>query len=115
MFSRLSTRIFAAVSTLASLIAAGTVIFHYMEKWTWIEAFYFSVTTLTTVGYGDLHPTTDLTRLITAIFVLAGVAVALAALSIIGGEYLAGREKQILETRNRLDERRKQRKKLTSR
>ena len=49
----------------------------------WIQSFYFSVVTLTTVGYGDLHPTTEVSRLFTALFVLLGVAIVLVSLGII--------------------------------
>lgn len=62
-----------ALSSIGLLIGGGTVIFHTMEDWTWIQSFYFTVVTLTTVGYGDLTPSTDATRLFTALFILLGV------------------------------------------
>ena len=34
------------------IIAVGTVFYHYIEGWSWIDAAYFSVITLTTIGYG---------------------------------------------------------------
>lgn len=73
---------------LISWIFVGTTIYHYLEDWTWNEAFYFTVVTLSTVGYGDLHPTTAASRAFTAIFILTGVAVVLAALGIVGSGML---------------------------
>ena len=46
-------------------------------------SFYFSVATLTTVGYGDLHPTYDLSRVFTAFYLLFGVGTTLAAITVI--------------------------------
>ena len=69
----------------------GTVVFHALEDWTYAESFYFSVVTVTTVGYGDIHPTNDASRMFTAFYVLFGVAVAIAVLGAIGGRYLDAR------------------------
>jgi voltage-gated potassium channel Kch len=41
-----------------TLVIVGTVVFHLLEKWSWIDSLYFTVITLATVGYGDLTPTT---------------------------------------------------------
>jgi voltage-gated potassium channel Kch len=62
------------------LIALGTVIFHWLEGWSWVDSFYFSVISLTTVGYGDFAPTTTLAKLIAVFYVLNGVGVILAFL-----------------------------------
>ncbi len=78
----------AAGMTIVGLISAGTVIFHYLEKWSWISSFYFSVVTLTTVGYGDLTPSRDGTRLFTAIFIILGTTIVLSAIAIVGTRYL---------------------------
>jgi voltage-gated potassium channel Kch len=37
------------------LISTAIVYFHYYEKMTWIDALYFVVVTITTVGYGDIN------------------------------------------------------------
>ena len=73
---------------LGSMIAVGTVSYHYLEEWTWTESFYFTVCTLTTIGYGDLHPTSDASQIFTAIFALAGVGVAFGSFGALGAIYL---------------------------
>ena len=71
----------------------------------WIQSFYFSVVTLTTVGYGDLHPTTEVFRLFTALFVLLGVAIVLVSLGIIWKNHIERRERRILEAIQRAERR----------
>ncbi|MEA5565537.1 MULTISPECIES: ion transporter [unclassified Anabaena] len=40
---------------------------------TFLDAFYFSVVTMTTVGFGDVTPTSELGRLLTVLMILTGV------------------------------------------
>ncbi|PWB38553.1 MAG: two pore domain potassium channel family protein [Parcubacteria group bacterium] len=91
------TKIFVALSTLFIWLGFGTLSYHYIERWNWVVSFYFSVTTLTTVGYGDLYPTTDFSRLFTAFYILSGVSVVLASLGIIGSRYLENRERILMD------------------
>lgn len=55
------------------ILLSGTLFYHAVEHWGWLDSFYFSVTTLTTVGYGDLHPTSDLSKLFTIIYIFIGL------------------------------------------
>lgn len=80
--------IYIAVVTLMGWIALGTVVFHWLEGWSRIQSFYFSVVTITTVGYGDLSPSSDASRLFTSIYILVGVSIGLATLGIIGARIL---------------------------
>ena len=98
---KIKTEIFVAASTLLGWIAIGTIVFHRLESWNWIQSFYFSVVTITTVGYGDFTPTNDLSRLFTAIYILAGVSIGLVTLSIIGAEILSNRQRRYTERKKR--------------
>jgi hypothetical protein len=88
------------------MIIVGTIAYKLLEGWTWIQSFYFSVSTLSTVGYGDLHPTNDGSRFFTALYILSGVAIALAALGIIGMNLLEKREKRLLKRREEKERKR---------
>ena len=92
---QIRTSVLSAAAAILALIGAGTWIFHTIEDWSWAESFYFSVATLTTVGYGDIHPTTDGSRIFTALYILVGVGVVIAALTSIGSKYLASQEHQL--------------------
>jgi voltage-gated potassium channel len=100
----MKTQGIAAVLALVSLILTGTIVYKYLEDWTWDESFYFTVVTISTVGYGDLHPTTALSRTFTALFIIAGVAIGLAALSTIGSGYLTKREERVHRRRSKKSE-----------
>ena len=89
------TSVLSAALSIAALIGFGTWAFHVIEDWTWAESFYFSVATLTTVGYGDIHPTTDEARVFTAVYILIGVGIVIAALTSIGSRYLSAQEHQL--------------------
>ena len=95
----LRIKLTAAASTILAFLAVGTLAYHFLEGWDWIASFYFSVTTLTTVGYGDLYPTTPASQLFTAFFILTGVALVVAALSIVGSEMLTRREENLAAKR----------------
>jgi voltage-gated potassium channel len=65
----------ATLFLLVALLVAGTLVYPILEGWSLIDSLYFSVVTLATVGYGDLHPTTDLGKLFTIVYILTGVGV----------------------------------------
>jgi hypothetical protein len=57
------------------VIGSGTVFYHLVEKFSWLNAYYFSVTTLSTVGYGDLTPKTTAGKLFTTFYIFLGVGI----------------------------------------
>jgi voltage-gated potassium channel Kch len=98
----------SAMFSLITLIAVGTALFRRLEEWSWAESFYFTVTTLTTVGYGDIHPTSDVSRVTAAIFILLSVGIVIAALSKIGSGYLSAQEHRLSDNIARRIHRRKE-------
>jgi voltage-gated potassium channel len=70
---------FVSLAFLAAVaIVSGTGFYTLVEGLRFVDAFYFSVVTLTTVGYGDFAPQTDVGKLFTAVYVLVGVGILLA-------------------------------------
>ena len=65
--------VFLVVITLLS----GTIFYTLHEGWSVVDAFYFSVTTLTTVGLGDLAPSTTFSKLFTVVYIFAGLGIIL--------------------------------------
>lgn len=58
-----------------AILASGTAFYTSVEGWHWVDALYFSATTLSTVGFGDLSPETDFGKLFTVIYIFVGVGV----------------------------------------
>ena len=54
-------------------LLSGTIFYSLQEGWSLVDAFYFSATTLTTVGLGDLAPTTTIAKLFTVVYVFSGL------------------------------------------
>ena len=57
------------------LLVFGTIFYSQVEGWSLVDSFYFSVVTLTTVGYGDLTPDTPVGKLATTIYIFFGLSV----------------------------------------
>jgi hypothetical protein len=66
-------RLAGAVTLLT--ILTGAVFYRFVEDLRWIDAVYFCVVTLATVGYGDITPHTDAGKLFTIFYILAGVGI----------------------------------------
>ena len=69
-------------------VLAGTIFYSTVEGWSLVDAFYFSVTTLTTVGLGDLAPSTTFGKLFTAVYIFAGVGLIAVFISAVAQETL---------------------------
>jgi hypothetical protein len=80
LFNRQTRPIFIYAT---AVIGIGAALYHWLEGWDWLDSFYFVVVTLTTIGYGDLHPTTPATKLITIFYGLNGVVLLLMMFDVI--------------------------------
>ncbi|MBW4983434.1 potassium channel family protein [Mameliella sp. CS4] len=68
-------RFLTLVLTLVAIIASGTVFFRLVEGWSWLDSYFFSVVTLSTVGYGELVPQTPAGKIGTTVFILVGLGI----------------------------------------
>lgn len=84
----------STLSTLLILLATGTTFYHYQEGWSVLDSLYFTVVTIATVGYGDLHPTKDLSKIFTMLLIFMGVGLGLFVISSLADSMQKGREKR---------------------
>ena len=76
------------ILTVIVLLFIGTFYFHIMEDWSYTDSFYFSTITLTTIGYGDLYPSRDSSKIFVSIYALVGISIVLYALGSIIGRHV---------------------------
>ena len=74
----------ALVLSAVGTVAVGTVAYSVLEGWSLLDSLYFCVVTLATIGFGDLHPTTDLAKLFTVGYIVVGVGIIAGFLSELG-------------------------------
>jgi voltage-gated potassium channel len=64
--------------SVTALLAGGTYVFHQVEHWRFLDALYFCVISLTTVGYGDLSPQTDAGKVMAMVYIVLGLGIVMA-------------------------------------
>ncbi len=79
------------IAVTASLIGGGTVFYRLVEKFSWLDSLYFTVITLTTVGYGDLSPQTAAGKVFTMVYVFVGIGVLVLFISELASHVIAAR------------------------
>src|SRR5690348_8216679 len=65
---------------LVVLFVLGTVGFHVLEGWTWFDAFYMVLITVTTIGYTEVHPLTEVGRVFNVAIIILGVGLVFLAI-----------------------------------
>lgn len=83
-------RLLWGVSILAVITVAGVIGYVVIEDWSFIDALYMTIITITTVGYAEVHPLTDGGRIFSILLIIGGVSGALYALSGIAGYVIEG-------------------------
>jgi len=82
--SRPAKQMYLIVGLLSAVLAMGTVGYNVVEGWGWFDSFYMALTSLTTVGYQEVHPLTQAGRIFTSILLIVGVTVVFASIGIMG-------------------------------
>ena len=62
---------------LLSLVLIGVAGFHFMEGWSWFDGFYMVLTTITTIGYGEVHKLSPAGRVFNSFIIVTGVGLVL--------------------------------------
>ncbi len=65
----------ALASLMLVLQVTGTIFYVLHEGWSIVDALYFCVMTMSTVGYGDLTPTSSLSKIFTIVYSLITIGV----------------------------------------
>ncbi len=85
-------KVFTLALTLAMIVSIGTVFFRHVEGWSWLDAYFFTVVTISTVGYGSLVPATALGKIGTTVFIFLGLGIFAVAIQQFGVYTMRKRE-----------------------
>jgi potassium channel subfamily K len=78
-------------------LALGTAFFSYVEGWEFADSCYFCAITLSTVGFGDMAPSSDMSKIGAIVFILLGLSIVASSLGILVGT-LQGLQEATLRT-----------------
>lgn len=70
------TDIFKVLYLLLGILAAGVIGYHLIEGWPLLDSFYMTVITISTVGFGEVHPLSDTGKIFSIFLIVTGVGVA---------------------------------------
>lgn len=77
------SKIYVAVLLLLAVFIAGVFGYKFISDYTWIDAFYMTVITITTVGFGEVVPLDDVDKLFTSVLILSSIFILAYAISVI--------------------------------
>ena len=98
----LSRMLVGLIVAMISLVVAVTVVFMMAEDLTPVQAFYFAVVTLSTVGYGDIYPKTSLGMILCVIMILGGVGFFMGSIGLISNAILSRRDREAAKAKAEL-------------
>lgn len=84
----LTRRFLFVTALLLTALLVGTAGFRIVEGWPLFDAFYMTLITLTTVGYGEIHPLSFGGRVFASALILIGVATVFISFAILGDTLL---------------------------
>jgi voltage-gated potassium channel len=77
-----------------AILAFGTIVFMFVENRSFVDAFYYIIVTMATVGYGDIVPATPAGKIIAVVLIVTGVGTFLGVIANATEIMLSRREKQ---------------------
>ena len=91
------TSLFLGVVLLVLWTLVGTIGFTFIEGWSLFDSFYMTILTVSTVGYGEVHPLSGPGRIFTSLIIVLGVGTAIYTFTRLGQVVLEGELQGVLE------------------
>ena len=95
MIEKNKIRLRIYLTALAVMLLVGTIGFMFIENMSLTDAIYFSIVTMATVGYGDIHPQTGLGKILTLFIIIGGVGTFLGVMASITDLFVNRREESL--------------------
>ncbi len=84
------SKIYLALWLMLTVVIFGVLGYRFVSDYSWVDALYMTVITMSTVGFQEVQPLDEASRIFTVILILASVFILGFAISVIT-EYLLGR------------------------
>ncbi|MDA2931146.1 potassium channel protein [Acidobacteria bacterium AH-259-O06] len=94
--SKQQTGVLLGVALLGLWTIVGTLGFTFIEGWSLLDAFYMTIITISTVGYGETHPLSSQGRLFASFLILTGIGTAVYTFTRLGQVLLEGELQGVL-------------------
>jgi len=72
---KVKPRFFRTFAMFILLIAFSTISIHFVEERSWFDSLYFTVSTISTVGFGDITPQSTVGKIIVILLIIFGIAI----------------------------------------
>jgi voltage-gated potassium channel len=89
------TKCILSAGLIVLIISGGTLGYAFLEGWDFFDSFYMTIITLTTVGFGEVHPLSRVGRMFTVALIVGGVGTVFYALSTAAKFMLEGEFEEI--------------------
>jgi hypothetical protein len=83
----INRRIITALCVIFLFLCIGTLFYHRVEKWSYLDSFYTTGITLSTVGYGDFTPTQPVAKIFSVLLAFVGVGIVCYSITILAQHY----------------------------
>lgn len=70
---------------LCVFLFGGAFVYHCLEPWTYLESLYFCFVTLSTVGFGDYLPSSNVSRIFSIFYMILGLGVCASIIAVLTG------------------------------
>ncbi|NRB16829.1 MAG: two pore domain potassium channel family protein [Rhodobacteraceae bacterium] len=72
-----------------AIVLWASVFYRYVEGWSWLDSIYFSVVTISTVGFGDFSPETAAGKIFTMFYIVIGLGIFVTAVTTVADSILS--------------------------
>lgn len=73
--SEIKRNLYVSIALVLIIYVVGTFFFHNLEGWSYLDSVYFITMTITTIGYGDVVPKTELGKIFSIFLAVIGISV----------------------------------------
>lgn len=91
------SKIYLALTLLAAVLLIGVLGYRFLSDYTWLDAFYMTIITITTVGFSEVRPLDTEAKIFTVLLIISSVFIIAFAISVITEYILSKNSLQLLK------------------